>query len=163
MSSSSPPCPTSNGNGPQVPPSGNGLTKETAQHTAAFSKNTSETSYVVHRMLKSIKWLQCTKDEAKHWEDIGYDIFDAAGRKTSLDILLFGDQPEVDPAAFATHFDEVASAEHALEAASADEKSQSPALSSSSSTSGGSDEVFDKPETAGKSKSFPEGKDRGAA
>ena len=100
-----------------MPPSGNGLTKETAQHTAAFSKNTSETSYVVHRMLESIKWLRCTKDEAKHWKDIGYDIFDAAGRKTSLDTLFFGDQPEVDPAAFATHFDEVASAEHALEAA----------------------------------------------
>lgn len=71
---------------------------------------------MVFHMLKPIKWLRCTKSEAKYWEDIGYYIFTAAGRKISLkDAPLFGDQP--DPNAFASHFDEVAKAERALKAA----------------------------------------------
>jgi hypothetical protein len=70
---------------------------------------------MVVRMLELIKWLRCTKGEAKHWEDVGYDIFTAAGWKTSLkDTPLFDDQP--DPNAFATHFDEFAKAERALKA-----------------------------------------------
>ncbi|KAF3038715.1 hypothetical protein E8E11_001784 [Didymella keratinophila] len=147
------------GNLPQVPPSGHGATEATAQYTAAFSKDTSQPSFVAHTQLTTIKYHRCTEAEAKYYKESGCTVYKANGQ-FSRPIAFTS---AVDPAAFFDQLEKARNAEKALEDAgetvgheesltadanenggAMDEKSE--AASSGSSESGDSGDVFDKPE-----------------
>lgn len=96
---------------PQVPPSGNGDSEVTTEHTAAFAKDTTQEHFTVRDQLNGNKWLRCTRSEAVDYRDCDYKFFKANGQT----FRPYASTGDVHPDAFCRQKEEIQNVENTLE------------------------------------------------